>query len=184
MVGAVDTQLVKRSCRGFTLVEILLVLILIALLSTVVQSNFGKFTVTSDTLVREAYAMAARIAHGRNEALLMGKDRSFEINPSLKAVRYIALSPLAGDGYTSTTQAVVSWPEGITFAEGSTYDHTGSDTNTMTLTFKSNGTYEGPEKITITYKSGSTSEECMLLINDIGYIYNDIGDVYDTSSSN
>jgi len=167
MVGAVDTQLVKRSCKGFTLVEILLVLILIALLSTVVQSSFGKLKVTDGAIERERLMMIARIVHARNEALLLNKDRELKITQDGTAVQYTKLTPLPEYGYSDTANAVVTLQDNVQIAQS---DGDSDSTSDMSLKFSKDGTYDGPSMLTFKIKDDDASDVTTITINGIGYV--------------
>ena len=149
---------------GFTLIEVILVLILIGVVSSVISSYINDFQLEDESLARERLMMIARITHARNEALALNKERDFEITQEGKAIQYSNLTLLPGEEHTNgstkeVTNAIVSLKDvQVTTADGKS-----------TLSFYTDGTYEGPSSLTIT-STKDANQSVTLTISGVGYV--------------
>lgn len=101
--------------RGFTLLELVLVLALLALAATIVAVNMDAL-VPSSELASAAQRIMATIAHARAEAALAGADGAVEYDFSAKCVRALVPAPRRTDGRAPelvTSDFRADLPEGV-----------------------------------------------------------------------
>lgn len=144
---------------GFTLIEIILVLILMGLLSAFLPSFFSNLQLNTAEIERERLLMLARIVHARNEALALQTERSFKIIQDGRAVQYTNLTPMQSEGTAKTENAIVSLQDVIVTCS-----------NNCQLRFEADGTCLDPNT-TLTFTSTKdSSQKTSLTINGAGYV--------------
>lgn len=149
----------RREERGFTLIEVVMVLLLMALMAGLVFQWSPKLKAPDATTEHQKALMIARIAHARNQALLRDEEVSLKISNGIN-LQYVNMSPLSSSERSNSDSQVVTLKDvSLSTAAGST---------NFTLTFKPDFTCSTPLTITITSSDDSTKTS-MLTINGVGY---------------
>ena len=154
-----------RREAGFTLIEIILVLILMGLLAAVGASRMSYLQAPDATTEHQKALMIARIAHARNQAIL--KDQTVQIKVTNgSSLQYINMTPLSGErnGKKETDDYVVT----LTDVKLSRSDGTGT-AGTFELVFSNDFKYTGPSVITVT-SNEDASKQSTLTISGVGYV--------------
>ena len=143
-----------RREAGFTLIEIILVLILIGLLAAIGAPRMSYLQAPDATTEYQKALMAARIAHARNQAILKEKTVKLQVTNG-NSIEYQDMDTFANEGKIQSL-------EGVTLT-----DDRGN--NTFEMSFNKDFTYTGAtKKITIT-PTDKTSAAITLTISGVGY---------------
>ena len=150
---------------GFTLIEIILVLILMGLLAAVGASRMSYLQAPDATTEHQKALMIARIAHARNQAILRDHTVTIEIKNG-STLKYIDMSPLSGEqnGKKVDEGILVTLTE-VTLSANENSNSSGS----FTMNFNNDFTYDGPSSITVV-SNEDNSKTSTLSINKVGYV--------------
>ena len=146
---------------GFTLIEIILVLILMGLLAAVGASRMSYLQAPDATTEHQKALMVARIAHARNEAIMQDDTVYIKVTGG-NTLQYHNMTPLSGEsnkGKVSDDTVVTLTDVTLSSSEGSGF----------TLYFNNDFSYSGPKQITVT-SNEDTSKHSTLTISEVGYV--------------
>ena len=146
---------------GFTLIEIILVLILMGLLAAVGTSRMSYLQAPDATTEHQKALMIARIAHARNEAIMQDATVYMKVTGG-NTLQYHNMTPLSGEtnkGKVSDDTVVTLTDVTLSSSEGSSF----------TLYFNNDFSYSGPKQISVTSNDDS-SKHSTLTISEVGYV--------------
>ncbi len=149
----------RRDERGFTLIEIILVLLLMALMAGLVVQWSPKLKAPDATTEHEKALMIARIAHARNQAVLRNQKVTLKVNGGT-SLYYKDMTPLTGEGSKGDDGYAVTFND---------VKLTSSDGDRFSMTFDENFNYSGPDTVTIT-STDDAKKTSTLSINGVGYV--------------
>ena len=143
-----------RREAGFTLIEIILVLILMGLLAAVGAPRMSYLQAPDASTAYQKALMMARIAHARNQAILKDTKVTLQVTNG-NSIEYKDMDPFAGEGKIQSL-------EGVTLTDD-------SGSNSFEMSFNKDFTYTGAtKKITIT-PTDKISTAITLTISGVGY---------------
>ena len=151
----------RREERGFTLIEVVMVLLLMALMAGLVFQWSPKLKAPDATTEHQKALMIARIAHARNQAVLRNKEVAMEVKNGTSLYYQNGMTPLTSESSDKGSDSYA-----VTFTH---VKLTSSDGDSFIMTFDKDFTYEGPTTVTVTLTS-DTSQTSTLSINGVGYV--------------
>ena len=148
--------------RGFTLMEVVLVLLLIAMMAGLVFQWSPRLTAPDAETEHQKALMIARIAHARNQAVLRNKKVSIEVKNGTSLYYQNDMTPLPGEGrLAEDTEGYAVTLTTVTLNS--------SHGDSFTMTFGENFTYTGPATVTLTLIDDAT-KTTTLTFNGVGYV--------------
>ncbi len=151
----------RRDERGFTLIEVVMVLLLMTLMAGLVFQWSPKLKAPDATTEHQKALMIARIAHARNQAVLRDKEVTLEVKSGTSLYYKNGMTPLTGENSDKASDSYA-----VTFTD---VKLTSSDGDSFTMTFSNDFTYTGPDTVTVTLIADE-KQTSTLSINGVGYV--------------